>query len=149
MVNIISKSSQYAIQAVMYLASRQKDILIKQIEISTALNIPNHFLGKVLQVLVKHNIIISFKGINGGFAINRELKRITMDEIVTMIDGEKYIDGCLVGFPNCSGDNPCPIHNEWKKAKDSIIDIFAKNAININQDQLQSKLDSIIDKSNE
>jgi Rrf2 family protein len=66
MTHFLTKSSQYAIQAVMFLAAQPRHQPVFQREISQSLDIPIHFLGKVLQILVKHDLIISHKGINGG-----------------------------------------------------------------------------------
>ncbi|MBT3300736.1 MAG: Rrf2 family transcriptional regulator [Candidatus Marinimicrobia bacterium] len=143
MSNILSKSSQYAIQAVMYLAGQPKNSPVFQRDIASALDIPNHFLGKVLQILVKHDLILSHKGINGGFVINQNGSKITLDHIIRIIDGDGFLEGCIIGFPFCSDENPCPVHHDWGKAKTEISKIFEQKNINQFSGELQSKLDII------
>tara|TARA_B100001964_G_C13996047_1_gene492796 strand:- start:112 stop:576 length:465 start_codon:yes stop_codon:yes gene_type:complete len=149
MLNILSKSSQYAIQAVMFLAAQQENNPVFQRDISHALNIPIHYLGKVLQILVKHDIVISHKGVNGGFIINRNFEKITLNTIVKIIDGDQFLNGCMIGFPYCSDEHPCPVHKEWVHAKNEITKIFELKDINQFTDELQSKLDYIAHMNNQ
>ena len=140
MLNFISKSSQYAIQAVMFLSVQPKNHPVFQRDIAKALDIPNHFLGKILQILVKHDLVISHKGINGGFVINETEEKITLNTIVRIIEGDKFLDGCMVGFPFCSDAHPCPIHNEWVNARNEISKFFEQKDIYHFSEELQSKL---------
>ena len=149
MLNILSKSSQYAIQAVMFLAAQQENNPVFQRDISHALNIPIHYLGKVLQILVKHGIVISHKRVDGGFIINRNNEKITLNTIVKIIDGEQFLNGCMIGFPYCSDEHPCPVHKEWVHAKNEITKIFELKDINQFTDELQSKLDYIAHMNNQ
>jgi len=143
MTNFLSKSSQYAIQAIMFLAVQPIDEPVFQRDIAKALDIPNHFLGKILQILVKHNLVLSHKGINGGFIVNKEAGKITLETIVKIIDGDHFLDGCVVGFPHCSDEVPCPIHNDWVAAKNTIVNIFEQKDINQFSEELQSKINYI------
>lgn len=147
MIHILSKSSQYAIQAVMFLGAQPKNHPVFQRDIAEALDIPNHFLGKVLQILVKHDLVISHKGINGGFIRNDSTGKINIEQIVKIIDGDNYLEGCMVGFPHCSDEHPCPIHDDWVRAREKIMDIFQQKDINQFSEELQSKLDIMAEKS--
>ena len=65
---MLSNTSKYAIRAVIYLAlfsTKEKKVGIKQV--SSELDIPSPFLGKILQLLARHHILGSTKGPNGGF----------------------------------------------------------------------------------
>jgi len=70
---MLSNTCKYGIRAVIYLAlhnAEEKKIGIK--EISSELNIPTPFLGKILQMLAKNKMLISTKGPNGGFGLDRK-----------------------------------------------------------------------------
>jgi DNA-binding IscR family transcriptional regulator len=32
---------------------------------------------------------------------------------VEAIDGLDVFENCVLGFPHCSPENPCPVHEEW------------------------------------
>lgn len=140
---IFSKSCEYGIQSVLYIAkvSGERPVLLK--EISTALNIPHHFLSKILQTLTKNEIVISHKGFNGGFELAKKASEINIIDVVRAIDGESYLTDCVLGFPDCSDNNPCPVHNTWSKSKNIILDMLHNKTVEKLSKELDGKLNLI------
>lgn len=126
---IFSRSCEYGIQAVLYLARRGKKRSVLLREISDSLGIPHHFLSKVLQLLNRRGIVVSQKGSSGGFTLARALNRITLADIVQAIDGEALLTECVLGFPECDPRNPCPAHNTWGEAKSVISGMLNQKTI--------------------
>lgn len=131
---MLSNTCKYGIRAVLYLAMNtreNKKIGIKQI--SNDLNIPTPFLGKILQSLAKHKILNSTKGPNGGFGLGKEADKISLLDIVLIIDGEDIFNVCLINVTNCrdheKGKAPCPVHGKFAPIRKSIIELFEKETI--------------------
>ncbi|HUL45190.1 MAG TPA: Rrf2 family transcriptional regulator [Bacteroidota bacterium] len=114
---IFSRSCEYAIQSVLYLARKGGNRTVLLREISDSLGIPHHFLSKVLQLLSRHGIVVSQKGANGGFALAQPLNTIMLADIVEAVDGDALMTECVLGFPECDSEHPCPAHHTWKEAK--------------------------------
>ena len=115
---MFSKSCQYAIQSILYIALHSdngRTVGLKAIAESQ--NIPLHFLSKILQNLVKHKVLLSIKGPNGGFALNQSPKKLKLIKIVEIVDGLDIFDVCGIGLKSCSDSKPCPIHFEYKVVK--------------------------------
>ncbi len=118
---MFSKSCEYGLQAILFVATYatpEKRIGLQ--EIAQAQSIPAHFLSKILQILVRHKLLSSIKGPNGGFALYKSPKEITLLEVVSAIDGLDIFSKCGIGLKNCSDDHPCPIHNKFKFLRESI-----------------------------
>ncbi len=47
-------------------------------------------------------------------------KEITLFQIVEAIDGAGFSHNCVMGFPDCSGKNPCAVHETWSGVRESI-----------------------------
>ncbi len=114
---MFSKTCEYALQAILYVAKKKdtKAIGLKQIANST--DIPMHYLGKILQTLVKSKVLKSIKGPNGGFYLTKPAKDFTILQIVLLIDGQDVFDNCILGLKICSDKTQCPIHSEYKEIK--------------------------------
>lgn len=140
---IFSRSCEYALQAVTYLASQSQSSSVLARDISGALNIPPHYLGKILQTLVKHNILSSQKGKSGGFILNRSLKDIMLNDIIEIMEGPDYMEQCILGFPGCSDKNPCPVHDEWSDVKTKLMKLLKGRKITDLSLDLNSKLNYI------
>jgi len=124
---LYSKSSEYAIQAMIYLAEYQENDPVMISTIAESYNIPSQFLSKIVQTLVKHHLIIAKRGRNGGILLAKKANEIYLDEIVYAIDGPPpKIEKCAIGLDLCSDETPCPLHHTWKPIKKSIEGMLAE-----------------------
>lgn len=140
---IFSRACEYSLQAVIYLATQPPNTPVLQPTIAQNLGIPNHFLGKILQQLGRHRIVKSQKGKGGGFLLGIAPEEITLYTIVRIMDGESFLDQCVLGLPDCSDDNPCPVHNEWSRNKNSIIQMLKERTVADLASEIHGKLESI------
>ena len=84
----ISRSTGYALLAVGYIAKNQKEQgIVLSNSVSKAYGIPLEYLLKILQQLVRANVLRSKRGPRGGFTLAQTPKKITMLQIVEAVDG--------------------------------------------------------------
>jgi Rrf2 family protein len=83
----ISRSTGYALLAVGYIAKHQGKKTVLSQDISKQYDIPLEYLLKILQQLVRANVLHSKRGPRGGFSLARPTKQITMLEIIEAVDG--------------------------------------------------------------
>lgn len=83
----ISRSTGYALVAVGYIAQNYKDGAVLAARISKEYNIPLEYLLKILQQLVRANVLRSKRGPRGGFFLARGADAITLLEIIEAVDG--------------------------------------------------------------
>lgn len=126
---IFSKSGEYAMQAVLFLARHSASGPILLRDISDSLRIPRPFLNKLLQILVRDGIVESHKGSHGGFSLARPSDTIRLEEIIRSVEGHSLFERCVLGFPSCRESNPCPVHAEWKQARSIIVDILNRRTV--------------------
>jgi Rrf2 family protein len=140
---ILSRGCEYALQAMIYLASQPQDSPILQRDIALALNIPPYFLGKILQLLSHSGLVNSYKGKRGGFILAKPLEEISLYDVVVALDGASFLHGCILGFPGCDDKTPCPVHTQWKTLRQNIIDMLQKESISSLEHDIQPKLEFI------
>lgn len=142
---MLSNTCKTAIKAVIYLASkadRNEKAGVK--EVAQNINASEHTVSKLLQNLVKQNIINSIKGPTGGFFITDLQRQQPIINIVNTIDGKDVFRGCGLGLRECSSSHPCPIHFEYKKGRDILETIFTENSINVLCGPVESGLTHLI-----
>lgn len=127
---MLSISSKYAINAVLYLAVHTDESKkISAREIGEAINIPSPFLSKLLQILSRKNVISSSKGPGGGFYMTRENVNLNLIEIVKHLDGLENFEDCVLGLKKCSSEKPCPIHYSIQPLKIKFLKELNENTI--------------------
>lgn len=129
---MLSQKCKYAIRAVLFIsAESDKEKGLKgSKDVSKTLNIPLAFTGKILQELVKSNIISSNKGPGGGFYLTEDNLNAHVIEIVNVIDGLSFFKSCGLGLDRCSDEHPCPIHNTFKVGRDALLQLLRNKTIN-------------------
>lgn len=116
---MLSLTCKIAIKAVIYLASKFESGQKSGIkEIAEFIDASEHTVGKLLQTLVKEDVINSAKGPTGGFYINIKQKRQPILNIVFAIDGKEVFNQCGLGLSKCSATHPCPIHEDYKAVRE-------------------------------
>lgn len=129
---VFSKTCVYGIRAVLYVASLEKSEKTKYVSIRTIaeeLNISFHFLTKILQILSQHNIMISYRGPNGGVSLARPASEIKLYDVIVAIDGTKLFTECILGLPECGTRKPCPVHAEWSAARANLQQIIENTTL--------------------
>lgn len=127
---MLSLTCKTAVKAVIYLASKYGSGTNAGIkEVAAVINGNEHTVGKLLQTLVKEDVINSVKGPSGGFYISREQLRRPIITIIDAIDGRQVFRECGLGLSKCSATHPCPIHHEYKISRDHIEKLFTQKRI--------------------
>lgn len=126
---IFNRSTSYAVQAVLYLGGFSKDRPISLFELSNKLNMPYHYLGKILQKLLKGEILDSKKGEKGGYFLSKHPDEIVLNDITSIFEGDNSINMCLLGKNECRDNVPCALHDHWKPAKTILINIFKNHTV--------------------
>lgn len=132
---MLSNTCKYAIRALIYLGKFNdgKGTKIGIKKISSDLNIPTPFLGKILQNLVKQKILVSTKGPNGGFGLGKPKNEISLYDIVTIIDGEDFFKNCLISMEPCSthheNGQPCPVHKSFAEVRQKLSIFYSETTL--------------------
>jgi len=127
---IFSKSTEYAIRAMVYLSfnsSSEKRLGSKQI--ASDLGFPEHYMGKILQDLAKKQIINSSKGPHGGFYLSEGGMSLSLLSLINAIDGLQFFNMCGLGLHECNEDKPCPIHKEYQIIKGNLYKLLSEKTI--------------------
>jgi len=137
---MFSKACEYGIIASIFIAINSRDgRRVSPKEIAKEIDSPQAFTAKILQDLVRANIINSVKGAYGGFEIDKkDISNIKLSQIVNAIDGDKIYNGCGLGLHTCDEEHPCPVHDKFKIVRSEL-----KNMLeNTNLEQLALDIQS-------
>jgi Rrf2 family protein len=128
---VFSRACEYGIRASIYIAVQSHNnyrVSLKQI--AHEIDSPEAFTAKILQQLVRNNLIESIKGPSGGFQINKDnMKTIKLRSIVETIDGNQLLTECGLGMKECSSEHPCPVHYKFKKIRDELTKMLDNTSI--------------------
>ena len=81
-----SRKSMLALEAVLDVAYNARPDPVQSKDITRRQGIPQRYLEQVMQQLVRHGILKGVRGPRGGYTLARERRRITVGDVVRVVD---------------------------------------------------------------
>jgi Rrf2 family protein len=116
---LITRETDYAVRTVLYLA-RDLSRMASVAEISRAMHIPRSFLAKLLQRLVRSHILLSSRGVNGGFRLAQQPSKISLLAIMEAMQGPAWINICAIDRKRCKLSSTCAVHPVWVEIRKEV-----------------------------
>ena len=130
---MLSKKTQYALQALSYMAGKDADGPILIAEIATQKNIPLKFLENILLELKKAGFLESKKGKNGGYLFAISPSKIKLSSIFRTIEGPIALLPCvsLNFYEKCADCNEkkCGINKVMIEVRDNTLAVLDKRTV--------------------
>ena len=112
-----STGLEYAIHALVYLACMPADRPRLASEVAAAIDVPEAYLRKILQQLVRGGILSSLRGVRGGVRLARDPSQITLRHVVEAVEGSLPAYDCLRLRRGCSLGTDCPVRLQFERAR--------------------------------
>ncbi len=109
---LVTREADYAVRCVLYL-SHVQDVTASVRDMSHHVHVPQSFLAKILQRLVRAGIVRSIRGVKGGFRLAKSPAKINLLEILEAIQGPTGINVCANDSRRCKLSPTCAIHPVW------------------------------------
>ncbi len=123
---IFSPTSQYALRALIYLATHEDSGPILGRTIAESEKIPKQFLSKILHNLRNKGLIRSTMGPGGGYQLARAASEISVMQVVVAVEGPLNLeDACVLGLDKCNDKEHCALHDQWKTFKERFVSKIA------------------------
>ena len=130
---MLNKKTQYAFQALMYLAEHKDDGPVLIADISKKKKIPLKFLENILLELRKAGVLESKKGKGGGYYIKPTSLKTPLSEIFRKIEGPIAMLPCvsLYFYERCKNcdEKHCGLHDTMVLVRDATLKILDNKTI--------------------
>ncbi len=108
----ITRETDYAIRCILYLSDRKGEISMVE-DIAKEMQIPKSFLAKIVQKLARASLVKSFRGVKGGFQLDRPSREISLLDVIEAIEGDVSMNVCALDRTLCGRSKDCPAHPVW------------------------------------
>ena len=121
----LSQGATYAIYGLQYLARRHNEIIPVK-EIASLFKFPEKHLAKIFQQLVKSGLLLSERGIGGGFRLAKKPEKINLIDIIEAVEGPIISKGCFLKQSECKKLQICKTAKILYDAQTEMINTFKK-----------------------
>ena len=125
---MISNRCKYALKALIYIAKQDKEKNILSSEISKDENIPKKFLENILRDLKNAQFLTSRRGAKGGYRLNKDPEKVTLIEVIRLMDGPIALLPCVSIMYHQTCDT-CTIRDVFIEVRDATLEIYRKTTI--------------------
>ena len=131
-----SKKVEYALIAMIDIASHQTFDLVTAKSLSARYNIPPELLGKVLQSLTKNGLLQSVQGVKGGYTLSNSLETISVLTVIEAVDGPINLISCRADERcDCEQLLHCNIRNPMEVIRSELAQFFSGISLKTLKDQ--------------
>jgi FeS assembly SUF system regulator len=83
--------------------------------------LPLPMVSKILKLLARDGLLVSHRGVKGGYALARRPAEISVDEIITALEGPVAITECIETSPSdCEHEPMCPTRTNWQRINQAV-----------------------------
>ncbi len=117
----LSKLADYGIVLLTYFAQEQQAVLTAR-ELAERSRLPLPTVSKILKALCRGGLVMSQRGVNGGYALARSAKDISVVDIIAAIEGPIAMTECSFTAPGlCEFENACPVRSNWQRINHTVV----------------------------
>jgi len=118
---MISKTGLYVVRALAELARMPEGTWMGTAVLAKEIDAPVNYLGKLLHVLAREQVVLSQKGVRGGIRLARPANQITLYEALEPFENFQRWSECLLGHRECSSEQPCAVHGRWHLVRTQVL----------------------------
>ncbi|MDT3697007.1 MAG: Rrf2 family transcriptional regulator [Ignavibacterium sp.] len=127
----LSKKSEYALMAAGYMAVKNQGTAITAKEIANSFNLSYELISKVLQSLSKNQIVVSYKGVKGGYVLSKSPIDISLIDLIKAVEPDYQIAECLryESKKSCCYEEHCTIKDPLASVQQKIDKVFLETKL--------------------
>lgn len=110
----ISKLTDYGVMIMTFLAQAPEARLFQAREIAQYTSIAAPTVSKLLKTLVRHKLLSSYRGVNGGYHLNVAPDSISVVDLIRVLEGPIAITECSLKHNACPTQAFCGIRAPWQ-----------------------------------
>lgn len=127
-MKVLTKNTDYAIRALLALAAR-KGSYVSARSIATEHDIPYQFLRGLLQEMIRHDLIVSKEGVQGGFMMKKDPDNISVTQLIEIFQGKVQMSECMFRKQICGNRARCVLRHEIMRIEQVVQSEFEKVTI--------------------
>ena len=116
----MTKTADYAIVLLTRMAE-EPDRIFNAPELAQTTRLPAPTVSKILKILSRHDLLQSHRGAKGGYALQHTPEEISVEAIITAVEGPIGITECIDDAPGaCGQESVCAVRSNWQRINDAI-----------------------------
>lgn len=120
----ISKLADYGTVVMTYMAASPQEVLSAQ-EISLAIGLELPTVSKLLKLLTREKLLLSQRGVRGGYRLARPAQDISVAEIIDALESRpRGLTECSSAAGLCRHESVCEVRANWQRISQMVHEVL-------------------------
>ncbi len=132
-MNKLNRKVEYSLMALKHMSRKMPGELTSAKEVSDSYQAPFDATARVMQMMAQSGILRSSPGAQGGYQITKDLAKVTLHELMELIQGPTQIAKCMHKQEPCEIQNSCnivsPVHTLNQKLNEFYKNVTLKELL--------------------
>jgi Rrf2 family transcriptional regulator, nitric oxide-sensitive transcriptional repressor len=121
----ITRKIEYALMSLRHMASKYQGELTTAKEVCDAYKTPFDVTSKVMQTMAQKGLLKSEQGAHGGYLVLKDLSKVSLYDLIQIIEGPVAIVKCLHDGPtSCELSQTCNIISPVTILNERLVDFY-------------------------
>ncbi len=127
-MKVLTKKTDYAIRALLMLGAKRGSYVSAR-TIAVEQDMPYQFLRGVLQEMIRHDLIVSKEGVQGGFMLEKDPDEIRVKQLIEIFQGTVQVSECMFRKQICANRSRCVLRHEIMRIEQVVNNEFEQVTI--------------------
>ncbi len=127
-MKVLTKKTDYAIRALLMLGAKRGSYVSAKV-IAVEQDMPYQFLRGVLQEMIRHDLIVSKEGVQGGFMLEKDPDEIGVKQLIEIFQGAVQVSECMFRKQICANRSRCVLRHEIMRIEQVVSNEFEQVTI--------------------
>ena len=127
-MKVLTKKTDYAIRALLMLGAKRGSYVSAR-TIAVEQDMPYQFLRGVLQEMIRHDLIVSKEGVQGGFMLEKDPDEIRVKQLIEIFQGTVQVSECMFRKQICANRSRCVLRHEIMRIEQVVSNEFEQVTI--------------------
>ena len=118
----VTRRADYAIRMMIELGQLDPGDCLSARNLSRKTAVPKAFLHKITTELAKAELVRTFAGAQGGLALAKPPREISLLQVIEAVEGAFCLNSCLIRPRECPRDVICPGHGIWGRLQNTLVE---------------------------
>ena len=117
----LTKQTDYGIVLMTRFATAESGSVHNARDLSRGVNLPLPTVSKILKALARAGLLVSHRGVKGGYSLGQDARGISVGAIIEALEGPIAITDCLdVTTDECGIECTCPVRTNWQRINGTV-----------------------------
>ena len=121
----ITKQTDYAIVLMTLFGAARPGSVHNARDLSRGVHLPLPTVSKILKALTRADLLLSHRGVKGGYSLANDPREISVVQIIEALEGPIAITECQDAASECGIECTCPTRTNWQRLNGAVRDALA------------------------